>query len=55
MLEIGGSTDQALDVIVETGYSRIPMYEGTIDSIVGILNAQISSLTCGITATRAPS
>jgi len=40
VLEIGGSTDQPVDVIVETGYSRIPMYEGTIDNIVGILNAK---------------
>lgn len=39
-LEIGASIDQALDTIVETGYSRIPVYEGTIDNIVGILNAK---------------
>ncbi|NPA91057.1 MAG: HlyC/CorC family transporter [Chloroflexi bacterium] len=30
----------ALDVIVEKGHSRIPVYEGTIDQIVGILYAK---------------
>ncbi len=39
-LDVGSSIDQALDVIVETGYSRIPVYEGAIDNIVGILNAK---------------
>ncbi len=39
-LEVGESINHALDVVVETGYSRIPVYEGTIDSIVGILNAK---------------
>ena len=40
MLEIGGSIDQASAVIVGTGYSRIPVYEGTIDNIVGILTTK---------------
>ncbi len=31
---------EALDVIVERGHSRIPVYEGTIDQIVGILYAK---------------
>ncbi len=39
-LEAGASIDAALDVILETGYSRIPVYEGTIENIVGILNAK---------------
>jgi putative hemolysin len=39
-LEVDESLDQALDVIVQTGYSRIPVYEGAIDNIVGILNAK---------------
>jgi len=39
-LQVGTSIDQALDRIVETGHSRIPVYEGTIDNIVGILNAK---------------
>jgi putative hemolysin len=40
VLEIGGSIDQASAVIVGTGYSRIPVYEGTIDNIVGILTTK---------------
>jgi len=36
---------KALDVIVEAGHSRIPVYEDTIDKIVGILYAK-DLLTC---------
>jgi CBS domain containing-hemolysin-like protein len=39
-LEVETSVDQALNVIVETGYSRIPIYEGAIENIVGVLNAK---------------
>jgi putative hemolysin len=39
-LEADASMEEALDVIVKTGYSRIPVYEGTIDNILGILNAK---------------
>lgn len=39
-LEVESSIDEALDLIVETGYSRIPVYEGMIENIVGILNAK---------------
>lgn len=39
-LEVESSIDEALDLIVETGYSRIPVYEGMIEDIVGILNAK---------------
>jgi putative hemolysin len=39
-VEVGASMEEALDTIVETGYSRIPVYEGTIDNIVGTLNAK---------------
>ena len=36
---------KALDVIVEAGHSRIPVYEETIDKIVGVLYAK-DLLTC---------
>ena len=39
-LEVESSIDEALDLIVETGYSRIPVYEVMIEDIVGILNAK---------------
>jgi len=39
-LELETSVEEALDIIVETGYSRIPVYEGAIENIVGILNAK---------------
>ena len=39
-LEVETSVDEALNVIVETGYSRIPIYEGAIENIVGVLNAK---------------
>jgi CBS domain containing-hemolysin-like protein len=39
-LESGASIEEALDVIVDTGYSRIPVYEDAIENILGILNAK---------------
>ena len=30
----------ALDLVVQTGHSRLPVYEGTIDQIVGVLHAK---------------
>jgi putative hemolysin len=39
-LEVEASLEEGLDVIVETGYSRIPIYEGAIENIIGILNAK---------------
>jgi CBS domain containing-hemolysin-like protein len=39
-LEVGSPMEEALDTIVETGYSRIPVYEGSIDNVVGTLNAK---------------
>ncbi len=34
------SMEQAIDVVIEEGHSRIPVYEETIDEIVGILYAK---------------
>lgn len=39
-LDIDASLADALQVVVEAGHSRIPVYEGTIDNIVGILYAK---------------
>jgi len=39
-VEVGTSIEDALDIIVETGYSRIPVYERVIENIAGILNAK---------------
>jgi CBS domain containing-hemolysin-like protein len=39
-LEVNTPFDEALDVIVSAGHSRIPVYRGTIDEIVGILYAK---------------
>ncbi len=32
--------DEAIDTIIEVGHSRIPVYQGTVDEIVGILYAK---------------
>ncbi len=39
-LPADASLEQALNTIVEYGYSRIPVYEGTIDHIIGALYAK---------------
>lgn len=36
-IEVDTCVDEILDVIVEEGFSRIPVYEDTIDNIIGIL------------------
>jgi CBS domain containing-hemolysin-like protein len=39
-LEVSSSLDEALDLVIREGHSRIPVYEETIDHIVGILYAK---------------
>ncbi len=39
-LEVGSSLEDVLRTIVESGHSRIPVYEETIDNIVGIIYAK---------------
>ena len=39
-LASGATMEQAIDTIIEEGHSRIPVYEETIDEIVGILYAK---------------
>jgi CBS domain containing-hemolysin-like protein len=39
-LPIGASLDQVKNVVEESGHSRIPVYEGNLDHIVGVLYAR---------------
>jgi putative hemolysin len=39
-LEAATSLDQALDVVIKVGHSRLPVYEGSIDHITGVLYAK---------------
>lgn len=39
-VDVEASIDELLEVIMEAGHSRVPVYEGTIDNIVGIVHAK---------------
>lgn len=39
-IEVNAGIMEALDVVIQAGHSRIPVYEETIDNIVGILYAK---------------
>ncbi|MFN3334565.1 MAG: CNNM domain-containing protein, partial [Caldilinea sp.] len=39
-IEVNTDLQAALDVIIEAGHSRIPVYEGDVDVIVGVLYAK---------------
>jgi putative hemolysin len=39
-LAANATTEEAIDIVIEEGHSRIPVYEETIDEIVGILYAK---------------
>ncbi|MDO7852928.1 hemolysin family protein [Hymenobacter convexus] len=39
-LDVNAPADQILDIIFTEGYSRLPVYEGNIDNIVGVLNVK---------------
>ena len=39
-LEVNDSIDKAIKLIIEGGHSRIPVYEGNIDNIVGVVYAK---------------
>ncbi len=36
-LDINGSQEQTVETVLSEGYSRIPVYENTVDNIIGIL------------------
>jgi putative hemolysin len=39
-VEVGASLDDVLDLIVRAGHSRVPVYEESLDNIVGVLYAK---------------
>lgn len=39
-VELDTPLDEILDVFLESGYSRLPVYEGSLDNIVGVLYAK---------------
>src|SRR3954447_18394878 len=39
-LAVDATMEEAIDIVIEQGHSRIPVYEDTIDEIVGILYAK---------------
>nr|MBC7613366.1 HlyC/CorC family transporter [Pseudopedobacter sp.] len=39
-IEVGATQEELLDTIISEGYSRIPVYDETIDKIVGIVHAK---------------
>lgn len=39
-VEADATLQQALDVVIEAGHSRIPVYEGSIDHVIGLLYAK---------------
>jgi putative hemolysin len=39
-LPAGATLDESIDTVIEQGHSRIPVYEGTVDEVIGILYAK---------------
>lgn len=39
-VDINTNLDQLVDIIIQNGYSRMPIYKGTVDNIVGIINTR---------------
>lgn len=39
-VDLNAKADDALDVLIEEGHSRIPVYEGSLDRIVGVIYAR---------------
>ncbi|MCD7740042.1 MAG: cation diffusion facilitator family transporter, partial [Candidatus Gastranaerophilales bacterium] len=39
-VEAEDSLERLMDLILESGHSRIPVYEGTVDNLIGVINAK---------------
>jgi putative hemolysin len=39
-VSISATPDELLDILAEQGHSRLPVYKGTIDNIIGVIHAQ---------------
>ncbi|MDD3927691.1 MAG: CNNM domain-containing protein, partial [bacterium] len=39
-IDVDASLDESLDMVLETGHSRIPVYEDTVDNVIGIIYAR---------------
>jgi CBS domain containing-hemolysin-like protein len=39
-IDLHAKSEQALDVLIEEGHSRIPVYQGTLDQMVGVIYAR---------------
>ncbi len=39
-IELTAKSEEVLDMLIEEGHSRVPVYEGTLDHIVGVLYAR---------------
>lgn len=39
-IQVDATADELLETIIDCGHSRIPVYEGTIDNIIGVLYAK---------------
>jgi len=39
-LPVGSSSDEIMDALQDSGFSRVPLHEGTVDRIAGVLHAK---------------
>lgn len=39
-MDVEDSLDTLIDLIIESGHTRIPLYEDTVDNIIGVINAK---------------
>jgi CBS domain containing-hemolysin-like protein len=49
-IEVGATLEAVRRAFAESGHSRLPVYEGTLDAIIGVLHARDMLSACGQTA-----